>query len=136
MQVFTARLTRATLLLTVAIFAAAPLKAAVDTELQGSVVGVEGQFEAVDRIQTWGRLDDFRVIDAETVVLWATPFRPYLVKLSAPTRSLRFARAIGVTSTNGAVTRFDSVLVRGQRLPIRSIYRLEKAQARALQKAS
>lgn len=102
-------------------------------ELAGSTPLPAVELEAVDRIQTWGRLDDFRALDRQTLIVWATPFKPYLVKLSWPSPDLNFAQAIGVTSTAGAVTRFDSILVDGRRYPIDAMYRLDRDQAKALQ---
>jgi len=79
-----------------------------------------------------GRNYGWRAIAKDEVILWASPSRPYLVKIWRPISSLRFANSIGVTSTGGRVTKFDQVIVDGQRLPIRSIVALDKETAKSL----
>jgi hypothetical protein len=87
--------------------------------------------EAVDEFHFFGRLDSWRAVDRNTLIVWTTPFKPYLIELKRPASGLRFAEVIGLTSTAGTVyTRFDTVRVDGFRYPIRSIYRLTKEQAR------
>lgn len=74
----------------------------------------------------------WRAVAKDEVLIWASPSRPYLVKIWRPFASLRFANSIGVTSTGGRVTTFDQVIVDGQRLPIRSIVALDKKTAKNL----
>jgi hypothetical protein len=64
-----------------------------------------------------GRNYSWRAVAKDEVLLWASPSRPYLVKIWRPTSSLRFANSIGVTSTGGRVTTFDQIIVDGRRLP-------------------
>ncbi len=78
------------------------------------------------------RLHDWRAVGRDELVIWASPSRAYLVKIWRPYSSLRFARYIGLTSTAGRVTRFDQVIVNGERLPIRSIVALDRKYARDL----
>ncbi len=79
-----------------------------------------------------GRNYSWRAVAKDEVLLWASPSRPYLVKIWRPFSSLRFANSIGVTSTGGRVTTFDQVIVDGRRLPIRSIVALDRETAKSL----
>jgi len=79
-----------------------------------------------------GRNYSWRAVAKDEVLLWASPSRPYLVKIWRPISSLRFANSIAVTSTGSRVTTFDQVIVDGQRLPIRSIVALDKETAKGL----
>ena len=88
--------------------------------------------QAVKEFHFFGRLDGWRSVDRDTLIVWANPFRPYLIELSRPAFGLRFANAIGITSTHGTVhAKFDSVQVDGLRYPIKSIYRLSRDQAKS-----
>ena len=89
------------------------------------------QLEAVDKFHFFGRLDGWRAVDRDTLIVWTTPFKPYLIELRRPASGLRFAETIGVTSTAGTVyARFDNVRVDGFRYPIKSIHPLTKQQAK------
>ena len=88
-------------------------------------------YEQVSDFHYWGHLDGWRPIDGDTLILWATPFRPYLVELTRKSPDLPFAEAIGVTSTVGKVyAKLDSVLVGGTNYPIAAIYKLTRDEAR------
>lgn len=78
------------------------------------------------------RIHSWRAVGRDALVLWTSPSKAYLVKIWRPFTSLRFAHVIGVTSFAGRVTKFDNVIVNGQRLPIRSIVALDKEVARNL----
>ena len=94
---------------------------------------VDVPLEPVDSIRTFGRIQGWRALDRDTVIIWATGLRPYLLELARPSPDLRFANAIGVTGISGRVhSRFDSVIVEGIRYPIRQIYRITPADAKAL----
>jgi len=94
-------------------------------------VRVVPQPEPIDQFNFFGRLDGWRAVDRDTLIVWTTPFKPYLIELRRPAGSLRFAEVIGLTSTAGRVdARFDEVRVDGFRYPIRAMYRLTKEQAR------
>ena len=80
-----------------------------------------------------GGFMNWRAIGRDELIIWASPSKPYLVKIWRPYTSLRFVHTIGVTSTTGRVTRFDNVIVDGQRLPIRSITALDRETAKNLQ---
>ncbi len=83
-------------------------------------------------VGSFGRIDSWRPISRDQIIVWATPSRPYLVKIWRPTAHLRFVHHIGVTKTGGRVTRFDNVLVDGRRVPIKSIEALDRETARAM----
>lgn len=94
-------------------------------------------FETVDSIPTLTRLYSWHALDDETVIVWATPFQPYLVKLSYPSHDLKFEHVIGLTSSGSRVyAKFDAVQVRGFRYPIDSIYKLTREEAKDLVRAS
>ena len=96
-----------------------------------------GDMVAVKYFQTFDRMDGWRAISRDTLIIWATPFRPYLVKLSRPSFDLRFEQTIGVTSTGGAVyAKFDSVIVDGIRYQIRAIYKLDPKTARHMKETA
>lgn len=88
-------------------------------------------YEQVDRIKHFGRFDNWRVVDRDTVIVWTTPSRAYLIELTRGSPDLRFARIIGVTSTIGTTyAKLDSVRVRGYDYPIKAIYKLSRDEAR------
>ena len=90
-------------------------------------------FEQVDSIPMLTRPHSWNVVDDETVVVWATPFDPYLVKLRFKSNDLKFAQVIGLTQFGSRVyARFDAVTVRGFRYPIDSIYKMTREEARDL----
>jgi hypothetical protein len=94
---------------------------------------LQPQYEQIDSFHFFGRLDNWRAIDRNTLIVWATPSRPYLVELSRGSPDLRFAQVIGLTSTIGTVhAKLDSVVVRGWDYPIKAIYKMSRDQARDL----
>ena len=89
--------------------------------------------QPVDSFPILSRLHDWQVIDDKTVIVWATPWQPYLVQLKYPSHDLPFVQAIGVTSLGDRVyARFDSLRVAGFRYPIDNIYKMTKEEAKEL----
>ena len=89
--------------------------------------------QPVDSFPILSRLHDWQVIDDKTVIVWATPWQPYLVQLKYPSHDLPFVLAIGVTSFGDRVyARFDSLRVAGFRYPIDNIYKMTKEEAKEL----
>ena len=89
-------------------------------------------FARVDSVPA-GRLHGFSVISEDTLIVWTTPRKPYLVRLFRPSRELKFATAIGVTSFGNRIhARFDAVEVNGFSYPIREIYQLSRDEAKTL----
>ena len=90
-------------------------------------------FEQVDSIPMLTRPHSWQVIDDDTVIVWATPFDPYLVELAFKSHDLKFAQVIGITQFGSRVyARFDAVKVSGFRYPIDSIYKMTREEARNL----
>jgi hypothetical protein len=90
-------------------------------------------FEQVDSIPMLTRPHSWQVIDEDTVVVWATPFDPYLVELAHKIPDLRWAHVIGITQFGSRVyAKFDAVKVGGFRYPIDSIYKMTRGEARDL----
>jgi|SRR5258706_1429701 len=93
--------------------------------------------EPVDSFPILSRLHDWQVIDNKTVIVWATPWQPYLVQLKYPSHDLPFVQAIGITSFGDRVyARFDSLKVAGFRYPIDNIYKMTKEEAKELARQS
>ena len=93
----------------------------------------EAAYEAVERFSTLGGLHSFRPLDRERLIVWRTPFEPYLIELAWPSVDLKFARGIAIdTATSQVHAGFDRIRIRGINYPIERIYRLTKAQAKAL----
>ena len=83
-------------------------------------------------IGSFGRLHSWRAISRDEIVVWASPSRPYLIKLSNRNPNLRFAHTIGVTSHTGRITKFESIIADGWRTPIESIVALDRETAKTL----
>jgi len=87
----------------------------------------------VDSIQTFHRIDGWRPVDRDTLIIWVTPSRPYVLELSRPSYDMPFEPAIGVTSFAGTVhAKFDDVIVDGMRYPIKAIYKIDRNTAKHL----
>jgi hypothetical protein len=90
-------------------------------------------FEEVESILMLTRPHSWQVVDDDTVVVWATPFDPYLVELSFKSHDLKFAHVIGITQLGSRIyAKFDAVKVDGFRYPIHSIYKMTREEARNL----
>jgi len=93
--------------------------------------------EQVDSFPVLTPLHDWQVIDDNTVIVWATPWQPYLLQLKYASHDLQFVQAIGVTSLGDRVyARFDSLRVAGFRYPIDNIYKMTKEEAKELARQS
>jgi hypothetical protein len=104
--------------------------AAVDLKTE---IPVTPAYEPVDSIPMLNVPHSWQVIDDDTVIVWATPFSPYLVELAFKSHDLRFAQVIGVTQFGSRVyAKFDAVKVAGFRYPIDSIYKMTREEARNL----
>ncbi len=76
--------------------------------------------------------NSWRAVSRDEFILWASPSKPYLVKIWRPFTSLRFVHTIGVSTTAGRVSKFDYVIVDGQRRPIKSIVALDRETAKGM----
>jgi len=93
--------------------------------------------QPVESFPILSRLHDWQVIDDKTVIVWATPWQPYLVQLKYPSHDLPFVQVIGITSFGDRVyARFDSLKVAGFRYPIDNIYKMTKEEAKELARQS
>ena len=96
------------------------------------VAAVSG-LERVDSIPALTRPHSWHAIDDDTVIVWATPFDPYLVELAFRSPDLKFTEIIGITQVGSRIyAKFDAVKVRGFRYPIESIYKMTREEARNL----
>ena len=87
--------------------------------------------EQIDSFHFFGRFDSWRAVDRDTLIVWTTAFKPYLIELRRPSPELRFAHVIAISSTVGMVhSRLDNVYVDGWPYRIKAIYRLTAEQAR------
>jgi len=81
-------------------------------------------------------IDGWRAVGRDAIILWATPFEPYLLKLDRPAFDLPFVENVGVTSTGHELyARFDSVIVRGMPYRIASIHAISREAARTMRSA-
>lgn len=100
---------------------------------EGSAAAQTPAYEQVDSFWMWSRPYSWQPVDDSTVVLWATPFDAYLVRLSYPSHDMKWVQAIGVTSSGNRVyAKFDAVKIRGFRYPIDNIYKLSREEAKSL----
>lgn len=96
-------------------------------------VAVAPALQRVDSIPALTRPHSWHAIDDDTVIVWATPFDPYLVELAFKSPDLRFTEVIGITQVGSRIyAKFDAVKVRGFRYPIDSIYKMTREEARNL----
>ena len=111
--------------------------AAAKKEVPSSSAAQAPVGEQVDSFSVLTPLHDWQVIDDKTVIVWATPWQPYLLQLKYPSHDLPFVQAIGVTSLGDRVyARFDSLRVAGFRYPIDNIYKMTKEEAKELARQS
>ncbi|MBN1239825.1 MAG: hypothetical protein JXB36_15080 [Gammaproteobacteria bacterium] len=93
--------------------------------------------EPVDSIPALRRLHSWHAVDNDTLIVWSSPFDPYLVELFRPSHDLKFAWTIGITSFGSRIhAKFDAVEVGGFSYPISRIYKLSRDDAKALAKHS
>lgn len=70
--------------------------------------------EPVGSFSLFGRLTGWTPLTDSTLVVWPRQNQAFLLELHGPCHNLRFANAIGLTSSvNRVHARFDRVLVRG-----------------------
>lgn len=100
-------------------------------------VAAEPAKEARIAFANHGGIRDWQAIDRDTLLIRGNGNRWYKAELFAPAFDLPFALALGFdTSPSGTLDRFSSVIVRGQRYPLRSLVQLDgkpnKEQIKAL----
>lgn len=113
--------------------AAALAKQPVDGEVHvDERAAAPSGYEEVDSVPLLTRPYSFRAIDDDSLIIWRTRNDPYLVELRYPSRDLKWAWGIGVSSWGSRLTRFDDVHVQGLRYPIDKIYKLDRETAEEL----
>jgi hypothetical protein len=101
--------------------------AAAQAEPGAGYQPVDSFFMMHSHLESWTPVAD------DKVIVWPTPFEPYLIELAYPSHDLRFANAIGVTSMGSRVyAKFDAVKIAGFRYPIDNIYKLTREEAASL----
>jgi hypothetical protein len=80
--------------------------------------------------------DSWEPINRTQLVLRTTMNQAYLLTVDGTCTDLPFAQTIGVTTTGSQITKFDKVLVRGDRCMIRQIQPIDIRQMRADQRAA
>ncbi len=92
--------------------------------------------EPVAQFTYLGRLDGWRPLGRDRLVVWTGLNDAYLLTVASPCLDLGFATRIGVTSTGSAVSRgFDSILLpRGERCRILEIRPVDYRQVRAAER--
>jgi len=86
--------------------------------------------EPVDSF-TMFRHDSWEPLNRNQLVLYTTMNDAYLLTVMGPCYELPFAQTVGVTTTGSSVTRFDSVIVRGNRCPITEIQPIDVHRMKA-----
>ena len=93
--------------------------------------------ERVSKITVFNGIHSWSTVDDDSIIVWATAFRPFLVDLPRKSHDLKFTHSIAVTSSAGSIhEKFDSVIIDGIRYPIKGIYKLDRASAKALGRRS
>ena len=79
--------------------------------------------QPVDHFTWQGRYDGWKPVSRNEALVWTTPLKAYLIRVSQPCEDLRVATRIGLTSVLNTVysRKLDSVKVRGERCPIAEI---------------
>jgi hypothetical protein len=70
-------------------------------------------------------------ISRTQLVLWTTVNDAYLLTITGNCPELSYSEAVGVTSTTSQITKFDSVIVRGNRCPIKQIQPIDVERMKA-----
>lgn len=72
----------------------------------------------VDQVRFF-RLDSWEVVGRYQLVIYVTPWEAYLTTVAAPCEQLGWVNRLGVTSTVGTLSKFESVVMRdNQHCPI------------------
>ena len=115
--------------------AAAPWQGAGGPVIEAPPAGAPDD-AGLDHITVF-RIDGWRPVGRDAIILWATPFQPYLLKLDRPAIDLPFVEHVGLTQTGSQLyARFDSVIVRGRPYRIASIHAISREAARTLRSAA
>jgi hypothetical protein len=75
----------------------------------------------IDHFTYLGRYDGWQVLGRDQLVVWTSMDAAYLLTVAEPCTGLEFAERIGVSSTGGTVSHFESIRFDHQRCPINEI---------------
>ncbi len=81
------------------------------------------------------RFDGWSAVDDDQLVVWSGVNKAYLIKVVGFCPDLKFANAIGITSTAGTVDKFEKVIVGRDRCMISEIRPIDVKQMKADRKA-
>ena len=102
------------------------LFAALAIGVAAPAAAAEAAKEARIHFVDHGGIRDWRVVDRDTLLIRARGNQWYKAELFMPAYGLPFAHAIGFdTGVVGSFDRFSSIIVRGQRYPLRSLVKVE-----------
>ncbi|MEM9533054.1 MAG: DUF6491 family protein [Pseudomonadota bacterium] len=88
--------------------------------------------EPVDKVWAPG-ISNWNALDNQRIVLYVSPFRPYLLTLDRPAAGLRFNDRVAIRYDNNHIyARFDRVFVDGFPYTIKRIEKLDKQVAKML----
>ena len=89
--------------------------------------------ERIKQIRFANQIDSWRALDNRHLVLEQGPMRTYLIRLKSTCFQLKYARHVGITSSNNTIyAGFDYVTADGEQCPIESIDRVTKSEAELL----
>ena len=115
--------------------AAAPWQGAGSEVIEAPPADALGD-ASLDHITVF-RVDGWRPVGRDAIILWPTAFQAYLLKLDRPAFDLPFVEHVGLTQTGSQLyARFDSVIVRGRPYRIASIHAISREAARTLRSAA
>lgn len=86
--------------------------------------------EPVDSF-TMFRHDSWEPINRNQLVLYTTMNNAYLLTVMGPCHELPFAQTVGITTTGSTVSKFEKVIVRGNRCPIEQIQPIDVHRMKA-----
>ena len=86
--------------------------------------------EPVDSF-TMFRHDSWEPLNRNQLVLYTTINDAYLLTVMGPCYELPFAQTVRVTTTGNSVSKFDNVIVRGNRCPIEQIQPIDVHRMKA-----
>lgn len=91
----------------------------------------------VDRFSVLGRVDGWRPLGRNKLIVWTGVNEAYLLTVAEPCFDLEFAHSVSLTSTGSSVSRgFDSVKVGRDRCMITEIRPIDYQQMKADQRAA
>lgn len=100
-----------------------------DDGTQSRYIDYAGQ--PVDSVDSMGRVTGWTSVSRTQFVLWTGSNEAWLIKVWDTCRDLSFASSVSVTRTGSRITKFDRVLVEGERCQISEIRPVDVKQMKA-----